>query len=205
MIHGRVPRSYHDAMSRPNASCWLQAMNLQLQKLRNAGTWTLVPLPPGKRAIHYKWVFNYKDGAKATAARSSVKAATVASSTSVDPSTNTVHDNNISSASTRVSPDSSTNTVHDNNISSDIMENARLVAHGDLQSKGVDYLETFAPVVKLVSLRLLLTYAAIHDLDIVHWDVVCKWGSGLLKSHLCFLTSKKHKQDYKQRGTTTWG
>ena len=31
----------------------------------------------------------------------------------------------------------------------------------------------------------------------------CKWGSGLLKSRLCFLTSKKHKQDYKQRGTTT--
>ena len=26
----------------------------------------------------------------------------------------------------------------------------------------------------------------------------CKWGSGLLKSRLCFLTSKKHKQDYKQ-------
>ena len=33
----------------------------------------------------------------------------------------------------------------------------------------------------------------------------CKWGSGLLKSRLCFLTSKKHKQDCKQRGTTTWG
>ena len=33
----------------------------------------------------------------------------------------------------------------------------------------------------------------------------CKWGSGLLKSRLCFLTSKKHKQDYKQCGTTTWG
>ena len=33
----------------------------------------------------------------------------------------------------------------------------------------------------------------------------CKWGSGLLKSRLCFLTSKNHKQDYKQRGTTTWG
>ena len=35
--------------------------------------------------------------------------------------------------------------------------------------------------------------------------VECKWGSGLLKSRLCFLTSKNHKQDYKQRGTTTWG
>ena len=34
---------------------------------------------------------------------------------------------------------------------------------------------------------------------------LCKWGSGLLKSRLCFLTSKNHKQDYKQRGTTTWG
>ena len=33
----------------------------------------------------------------------------------------------------------------------------------------------------------------------------CKWGSGLLKSRLCFLTSKNHKQDYKQRGTTTLG
>ena len=33
----------------------------------------------------------------------------------------------------------------------------------------------------------------------------CKWGSRLLKSRLCFLTSKKHKQDYKHRGTTTWG
>ena len=36
-------------------------------------------------------------------------------------------------------------------------------------------------------------------------EISCKWGSGLLKSRLCFLTSKKHKQDYKQRGTTTWG
>ena len=37
------------------------------------------------------------------------------------------------------------------------------------------------------------------------WAGLCKWGSGLLKSRLCFLTSKNHKQDYKQRGTTTWG
>ena len=34
-------------------------------------------------------------------------------------------------------------------------------------------------------------------------DEVCKWGLGLLKSRLCFLTSKKHKQDYKQRRTTS--
>ena len=28
-------------------------------------------------------------------------------------------------------------------------------------------------------------------------DVDCKWGLRLLKFHLCFSTSKKHKQDYK--------
>ena len=133
MVHGQVPRSFHDAMSRQDASRWLQAMNIRLQKLSHAGTWTLVPLPPGKRAIQCKWVFNFKDGAKATAA------------TSTAP---------------------------------DIMENARLVARGDLQSKGVDYLETYAPVVKLVSLRLLLTFAAINDLDIVHWDVVAAFLTG---------------------------
>ena len=44
----------------------------------------------------------------------------------------------------------------------------------------------------------------IHQ-NVVTLDEQCKWGSGLLKSRLCFLTSKKHKQDYKQRGTTTWG
>ena len=61
-----------------------------------------------------------------------------------------------------------------------------MVARGDLQSKGVDYLETFAPVVKLVSLRLLLTFAAIHDLDIVHWDVVAAFlTDDLTKEVLC--------------------
>ena len=46
--------------------------------------------------------------------------------------------------------------------------------------------------------------ACAAPVEIGGWQV-CKWGSGLLKSRLCFLTSKNHKQDYKQRGTTTWG
>ena len=43
-----------------------------------------------------------------------------------------------------------------------------------------------------------------RPLNLINCIGKCKWGSGLLKSCLCFLTSKKHKQDYKQRGTTTW-
>ena len=44
-----------------------------------------------------------------------------------------------------------------------------------------------------------------HEIPLEADEKPCKWGSGLLKSRLCFLTSKNHKQDYKQRGTTTWG
>ena len=54
----------------------------------------------------------------------------------------------------------------------DTLCTARLVARGDLQQRGIDYDQTFAPVVKLVSLRILLTIAAMLDIDLEHWDVV---------------------------------
>ena len=49
---------------------------------------------------------------------------------------------------------------------------ARWVARGDLQRKGIDYVETFAPVAMLVSLRILLTLVAILDLKLDQLDVV---------------------------------
>ena len=51
------------------------------------------------------------------------------------------------------------------------MENnykVRLVARGDLQKPGVDFKETFAPVVKFVTFRILMTYVAINDLECDH-------------------------------------
>ena len=42
---------------------------------------------------------------------------------------------------------------------------AHVVALGCNQTYGVDYFETFAPVVKLTTLRILLTLAAALDLE----------------------------------------
>lgn len=48
---------------------------------------------------------------------------------------------------------------------------ARLCAKGYLQQKGIDYSETFAPVVRYDSVRVLLAIATINDMDIKQFDV----------------------------------
>ena len=42
---------------------------------------------------------------------------------------------------------------------------------GYTQIKGIDYNETFAPVINKTSIRLLLAIAAKDDLDIMHYDI----------------------------------
>jgi hypothetical protein len=49
---------------------------------------------------------------------------------------------------------------------------ARLVARGFTQEKGVDYHETFAPAVRVVSIRTLLALAAYNDWEVEELDMV---------------------------------
>src|SRR4051812_21814298 len=52
-----------------------------------------------------------------------------------------------------------------------VRNKARLVAQGYSQVEGIDYGETFAPVARLESIRLLIAYASHHKFKLQQMDV----------------------------------
>ena len=63
----------------------------------------------------------------------------------------------------------------------------RIVIKGYEQVQGIDFTETFAPVAKQVTVRLLLSLAAYYDWDIDQLDV-----------KTAFLNPKLHEEVYMQ-------
>lgn len=76
----------------------------------------------------------------------------------------------------------------------DVRYRARLVAKGFSQKPGVDYNETFSPVVRHSSLRLLFALSLKLDLEITHLDVKTAFLNGYLQEIVymeqpeCFVT-----------------
>lgn len=71
----------------------------------------------------------------------------------------------------------------------DITENtqryrARLVARGCAQIKGVDYQETYSPVVRYASIRFLCALAAKYDLHMSQMDVTAAYLHGYIKEDI---------------------
>ena len=62
-----------------------------------------------------------------------------------------------------------------------IRNKARLVAQGYFQMEGVDYDETFAPVARMKSIRILLTLACQLKFKLYQMDVKIVFLNGLLK------------------------
>jgi hypothetical protein len=61
---------------------------------------------------------------------------------------------------------------------------ARLVAKGHSQVEGLDFDETFTPVSRLESIRILLAYATHHDFKLYQIDVKSAFLNGLIKEEV---------------------
>jgi hypothetical protein len=60
----------------------------------------------------------------------------------------------------------------------------RLCVQGCRQRRGVDYFETYAPVVKMPSVRAVLALATWLDMDLAHLDVVSAFLNGMLDEEI---------------------
>jgi hypothetical protein len=121
------PLTFREAMESALADDWRDACQYEIDALAKNGTWTLVELPSGRKAVKSKWVFKHK---------------------------------------------------------SDGRFRARLVAKGFTQIFGIDYDETFSPVARFESLRLLVALAALEDWEIHQMDVKSAFLNGLLDEEI---------------------
>jgi hypothetical protein len=63
------PRSFREAMKGPDSDKWYQAASDEFQTLLDNGTWELVKLPHGRKAIGSRWVFKVKKNADGSVER----------------------------------------------------------------------------------------------------------------------------------------
>lgn len=124
--HDDSPRTYAEAMTRPEAEQYHTSACDEIQTLLDNGTWELALLPPGRKAIGCRWVFTIKR--KSDGSFDRLK--------------------------------------------------GRLVAKGFSQRPGFDYEETYASTVKWATLRAILAYAALEDLEIESIDISSAFLNG---------------------------
>ena len=126
------PITQQDALCSPLSSEWQAAMDSEYKALIDNGTWELVDLPKGRRAIGTKWVFKTKRLSDGSVER----------------------------------------------------YKARLVAKGFSQKKGVDFEETFAPVARMASIRVILAIAAHEGLSVEQLDVDSAYLNGVIDAEV---------------------
>ena len=80
---------------------------------------------------------------------------------------------------------------------------ARLVVKGYRQKEGLDYFDTYSPVTRIPSIRILMALAAVHDLKIHQMDVKTTFLNGELEEEIYmeqpkgFMIPDKEKKVYR--------
>ena len=75
---------------------------------------------------------------------------------------------------------------------------ARLVVRGFTQRYGVNYFETFSPVVKYDSVRLIIALAAIYNMNIKQFDVKTAFCMVILKKKSTWINQKDFRITQKE-------
>lgn len=131
-VDAAIPKSYREAVESPEAEQWREAIRVEYESLIQHGTWTLEPLPKGRKAVGCKWVFDLKRDKAGNVQR----------------------------------------------------YKARLVAKGYSQVEGVDFQETFSPVARFTTMRVILTMAADQDLEVHQLDIKTAFLNGYLEEEI---------------------
>ena len=61
---------------------------------------------------------------------------------------------------------------------------ARLVVKGFKQKKGLDYFDTYSPVIKITSIKMLIAIASLYNLEIHQMDVKTAFLNGELDEEI---------------------
>lgn len=135
------PKTFEEASS---SQTWKQAMRDEFQALNDNGTWSVVPLPKGRKVVGSRWIFKTKYHSDGSIER----------------------------------------------------HKARLVARGFTQTFGVDYKETFAPVAKMNTVRVLLSVAINHGWSLFQMDVKNAFLHGDLEEDVFMKIPQGHPQEH---------
>ncbi|GKA93173.1 retrovirus-related pol polyprotein from transposon TNT 1-94 [Tanacetum coccineum] len=126
------PTSYREAVTSSEGQQWREAIKSEIESILQNHTWELVDLPPGCKALGYKWIFKKKMKADGT----------------VDK------------------------------------YKARLVIQGFRQREGLDYFDTYSPVTRITSIRMIIAIAALRNLEIHQMDVKTAFLNGDLEEEI---------------------
>ncbi|GJY48620.1 retrotransposon protein, putative, ty1-copia subclass [Tanacetum coccineum] len=133
------PANYKSTLLDPESKKWLNAMNVEMQSMRDNEVWELVDLRPNDKTVGHKWLFKKK--------------------TDMDGAVHTYK--------------------------------ACLVAKGFTQTPGIDYEETFSPVVDIRAIRILIAISTFYDYEIWKMNVKTAFLNGYLKEEK-FGLSRNH-------------